>query len=160
MRTRAGEGARIGAWKNHLPEWTCPGPTRPTISLRVGRESGGVGALVGSPKPVHSQSVGHGRLSSRTFWGATWRQGPGSFVGRSLRLDPDGWLVRSEIDTSSNEGPAAEDDQRVASHHVVSKQGYGICGKLLRNFQQLQQPRRRRLKVGRRRYPFGKALPT
>ena len=137
MRIRAGEGARIGAWKNQLPEWTYPGPICPTISLRVDREPQGVGALVGSPKPVISQSVGHGRLSSRTFWGVKWRQGPGSFIGRSLRLDPDGWLVRSEIDTYSNESPAAEGDRRVTSHLVATRQGYGICGKLLRTFQQL-----------------------
>jgi len=66
-------------------------------------------------------------------------------LGRSLRLDPEGWLVRSEIDTYSNESPAAEVDHRVTSHHVATKEGYGTCGKLLRTFQQIPQPRRRRL---------------
>ena len=59
------------------------------------------------------------------------------------RLDPDGWLVQSMTDTNPIESPAALGDQKVPSHHAVTGQGCGICGKLLRTFQQLPQPRRR-----------------
>jgi hypothetical protein len=90
-----------------VPGWIRLGRTHSAIDLRVGCEPGGAGALRGSPKPVITQSCGHGRLSSRTFWGARRRQGPGSSPGRSHRLDLDGWLVRAKPDTITSEGPAA-----------------------------------------------------
>ena len=42
-----------------------------------------------------------------------------------------------------SERPAAWGEHRVTSHHAATGQADGICGKLLRTFQQLPQPRRR-----------------
>jgi hypothetical protein len=77
------------------------------IGLRVGREPRGDGVRKDSPKTVTSQLHGRGRLSSRTFWGATRRQGQRDSLENPHRLDPDGWLVRSQTDISINESPAA-----------------------------------------------------
>ncbi|KKL68663.1 hypothetical protein LCGC14_2122740 [marine sediment metagenome] len=113
MNIRAGTGASVDAGKTYVPGWTCPGPLHLVIHPRVGREPRDAGALRGSPKPVIFQSNGHGRLSSRAFWGARRRQGPRISYGDPHRLDPDGWLVRSQTDTKSqtdtnmNESPAA-----------------------------------------------------
>ena len=107
MKIRAGAGARIGAGKTSKSGWTRPGPFHPVIDPRVGREPGCVGAPCGSPKPVISQLNGHGRLSSRTFWGAGRRQGPRISYGDSHRLEPDGWLERYRTDSNTNESPAA-----------------------------------------------------
>ena len=41
------------------------------------------------------------------FPGRETAPGPGSFSERSPRLDPDGWLVRSQTDTYFNDSPAA-----------------------------------------------------
>ena len=142
IKAWAGAGANKGAGKTYVPGWIRPGRTHSAIDLRVGCEPRGAGAHRGNPKPVITQSLGHGRLSSRTFWGAGRRQGPRSSPRRSHRLDLDGWLVRSTTDTKKHEGPAAEGDHWVTSHHVATRQGYGICGKLLRTFQQIPQPRR------------------
>jgi hypothetical protein len=97
----------MGAGETTKCEWICPGPFHPVIHPRVGREPRGDGALRGSPKLVSFQVCGRGRLSSRTFWGAGRRQGPRISYGDPHRLDPDGWLVRSETDTVLNESPAA-----------------------------------------------------
>jgi len=126
MKTRAGTGASIGAGKTSEPGWTCPGPLHPVIYPRVGREPGGDGTLRGSPKPVTFQSRGHGRLSSRAFWGARRRQGPRTSYGDPHRLDPDGWLVRSQTDTFSNESPAAEKGRQVKFKIIES--GFGGSG--------------------------------
>ena len=107
MRFRAGTGASKGAGKTSKSGWTCPGPFHLVIEPRVGREPRDAGALRGSPKPVIFQSSGHGRLSSRTFWGAGRRQGPRISYGDPHRLDPDGWLERYQTDTNTNESPAA-----------------------------------------------------
>ena len=89
-------------------EWTCPGAHHLAIKPRVGREPRGDGVPIDSPKTVTSLLFGLGRLSSRTFWGAGWRQGQRNSNRDPHRLDPDGWLVRSQTDTSINESPAAE----------------------------------------------------
>ena len=97
----------MGAGKTTKREWTWPDATHLAIDLRVGREPRGDGALRGSPKPVTFQVYGRGRLSSRTFWGAGRRQGQRTSYGDPYRLDPYGWLVRSQTDTLFNESPAA-----------------------------------------------------
>ena len=97
----------MGAGETTKREWTWPDATPLAIDLRVGREPTGDGILRDSPKPVKLQLHGRGRLSSRTFWGATRRQGQRTSYGDPRRLDPDGWLVRSGTDTFFNESPAA-----------------------------------------------------
>jgi hypothetical protein len=88
-------------------EWTCPDMLYLAIGLRVGREPRGDGVRKGSPKTVTSQLYGRGRLSSRTFWGVIRRQGQRNSLEDPHRLDPDGWLVRSQTDISINDSPAA-----------------------------------------------------
>jgi len=80
-------------------EWTRPGVHHLAIRLRVDREPGGDGIPMGKPEAVTFQMHGPGRLSSRTFWGAGWRQGQRKSNRDPHRLDPDGWLVRSQTDT-------------------------------------------------------------
>jgi len=89
----------MGAGKTTISEWTCLGANHLAIDPRVGREPRGDGVRMDSPKTVSFQFCGRGRLSSRTFWGATRRQGQRTSYGDPHRLDPDGWLVRSETDT-------------------------------------------------------------
>ena len=60
------------------------------------------------------------------------------------RLDPDGWLGQPTTDSNSIESPASREDQKVSPHQVGTATGCGFCGKLLRIFQQIPQPRRRR----------------
>ena len=48
----------------------------------------------GDYKTVESSDLAP--IGSRTFWGAGRRQGPGTSYGEPHRLDPDGWLVRSQ----------------------------------------------------------------
>jgi hypothetical protein len=110
----AGTGARIVAGQTLSPEWTRPGPVCRWIELRVDREPANDGALRGSPKP-EPLTLGHGRLSPRTLWGACWRQGPGASPRGLQRLDLDGWLVRSETDTCKTDRPAA---QNVPTHET------------------------------------------
>ena len=88
-------------------EWTCPDVHHLAIKLRVDREPRGDGVRKDSPKTVKLLLHGLGRLSSRTFWGAGRRQGQRISYGDPHRLDPDGWLVRSQTDTLFNESPAA-----------------------------------------------------
>ena len=88
----------MGAGETSKGEWICPGANHPAINLRVGREPRGDGVQMDSPKTVKSHPCGRGRQSSRTFWGATRRQGQGNSYGDPHRLDPDGWLVRSQTD--------------------------------------------------------------
>ena len=88
-------------------EWTCPDMLYLAIGLRVGREPRGDGVPIDSPKTVTSLLFGLGRLSSRTFWGAGWRQGQRNSHRDPHRLDPDGWLVRSQTDAFFIESPAA-----------------------------------------------------
>ena len=97
----------MGAGKTIISEWTCSGAIHPVIDLRVVREPRGDGVRMDSPKTVKFHLCGHGRLSSRTFWGAKWCQGPRTSYGDPHRLDPDGWLVRSQTETLLNESPAA-----------------------------------------------------
>ena len=108
MTTKVEAGTRPNAGETNVCEWTCPDRCRPSIDLRVDREPRDDGALVGSPQYVLLLLHGHGRLSSRTLWGAIMRQGPGSSSGRSHRLDPDGCLVRAMPDTNLHESPAAQ----------------------------------------------------
>ena len=115
----AGTGAKIGAGQTDVPEWTRPGPVCRWLELRVDREPASDGALRGSPQP-EPLTCGHGRLSLRTLWGARWRQGPGSSPRGFQRLDPDGWLVRSETDTCRNDSPAAQDrPTHTTSNHTL-----------------------------------------
>ena len=115
----AGTGAKIGAGQTDVPEWTRPGPVCRWLELRVDREPASDGALRGSPQP-EPLTCGHGRLSLRTLWGACWRQGPGSSPRGFQRLDPDGWLVRSETDTCRNDSPAAQDrPTHTTSNHTL-----------------------------------------
>jgi hypothetical protein len=104
--TVAGAGARIGAGQTDVPEWTRPGPPCRWIELRADREPARDGAPWGSPQP-EPLTCGRGRLSLCTLWGAARRQGPGAPPRGLQRLDPDGWLVRFDTDTCSNERPAA-----------------------------------------------------
>ena len=98
----------MGAGWNQEREWTCSGADHPAINPRVGREPRGAGVQTDSPKTVKFHLCGHGRLSSRTFWGTFVRcQGPRISYGDPHRLDPDGWLVRSQTDIVLNESPAA-----------------------------------------------------
>jgi len=97
----------MGAGKTTISEWTCLGANHPAIDLCVGREPRGDGVRKDSPETVKFHLCGRGRLSSRTFWGVTRRQGPRISYGDPHRLDPDGWLVRSQTDTTINESPAA-----------------------------------------------------
>ncbi len=124
-------------------EWTCPGAHHLAIRLRVDREPRGDGVPIDSPKTVTSLLFGLGRLSSRTFWGAGWRQGQRNSARDPHRLDPDGWLVRSQTDTSINESPASQSGSSDDFHFALTGNGYGICGELLRTSPQLPQPRRR-----------------
>jgi hypothetical protein len=71
------------------------------------------------------------------------------------RLDPDGWLGQPTADSNSIESPASREDQRVNSHRADIATGYGLCGKLLRTFQQIPQPRRRRDAITSRFPRFG-----
>jgi len=92
-----------------LPDWTLPGVAHREVAPCAGREPRCVGALRGSHVPVHLRR-GHDRLSSRTFWGAGWLQGPGTlaeFLRRPQRLDPDGWLARPRTDAEPIESPTA-----------------------------------------------------
>lgn len=116
-------GSQHGCWENHVREWTRPGSTHLAICPRVGCEPRGDGVQSDSPTLVHFQSCGHSRLSSRTFWGVIRRQGQGISHRDPHRLDPDGWLVRSEIDTKSNESPAAQNDRKV--NNQLSRQTSG-----------------------------------
>ncbi len=104
-------------------EWTCLGAHHLAIRLRVDREPKGDGVRKDSPKTVTSQLHGHGRLSSRTFWGAMRRQGQRNSNRDPHRLDPDGWLVRSETDTLFNESPAAEKGRQVKSKTIKPRSG-------------------------------------
>ena len=51
------------------------------------------------------------------------RQGPRTSNGDPHRLDPDGWLVRSQTDTLINESPAAEKGRQVISKTVKQVSG-------------------------------------
>ena len=107
MRAPVGSEAKMGAGETTTREWIRPDHYHPAIICASVVSQSGDGALRGSPQRVTTQTRGHGRLSSRTFWGATRRQGLGSSHRRSHRLDPDGWLVRFHIDTEIIESPAA-----------------------------------------------------
>jgi len=107
MKAAAGAEATMGAGETTTREWIRPGRLHPVITCASVVSQYGDGALTSSPQRVKTQMRGHDRLSSRTFWGAEQRQGPGSSNRRSQSLDPDGWLVRFHTDTKINESPAA-----------------------------------------------------
>ena len=107
MRAAVGAEAKMGAGETTTREWIRPGHFHPAIICASVVSQFGDGALRGSPQRVTTQPRGHGRLSSRTFWGASWRQGQRVSSRNPHRLDPDGWLVRFHIDTEVNESPAA-----------------------------------------------------
>jgi len=107
MKAAAGTGATIGAGETKIREWIRPGRFSPVITRASVVSQYGDGALTSSPQRVTTQMRGHDWLSSRTFWGAERRQGPGSSNRRPHSLDPDGWLVRFHTDTTINESPAA-----------------------------------------------------
>ena len=139
-----GAGARIGAWTNHLPESTRPGH----FAFCSACESS-VSHEVLAPHRVarHLQilnrmdTAGRARGLSGAPDGARGRRSP---HGELHRLDPDGWLGQPTADSNSIESPASRKDQKVNSHRADTATGYGLCGKLLRTFQQIPQPRRRR----------------
>ena len=139
-----GAGARIGAWENHLPESTRSGHFT-FCSARESAVSHEVLALLGGARHLQTSgrmdSVGRARGLSGAPDGARGRRPSPEDLHR---LDPDGWLGQPTTDSNSIESPASREDQKVKSHRADITTGYGICGKLLRTFQQIPQPRRRR----------------
>ncbi len=100
----------------------------------------------------HLDSAGRARGLSGAPNGARGRR---SSTEDLHRLDPDGWLGQPTTDSNSIESPASREDQRANSHRADFATGHGICGKLLRTFQQIPQPRRRRDGITSSHIPFG-----
>ena len=139
-----GAGARIGAWENHLPESTRSGHFT-FCSACESAVSHEVLALLGGARYLQTSgrmdSAGRARGLSGAPDGARGRRPSPEDLHR---LDPDGWLGQPTTDSNPIESPASREDQRVNSYRVLIAIGHGICGKLLRTFQQIPQPRRRR----------------
>ena len=139
-----GAGARIGAWENHLPESTRSGHFT-FCSACESAVSHEVLALLGGARHLQTSgrmdSAGRARGLSGAPDGARGRRPSTEDLHR---LDPDGWLGQPTTDSISTESPASRVVQTVNPHHARTATGNGICGKLLRTFQQIPQPRRRR----------------